>query len=396
MRKNQIYFFFAVFILFNMAANFAHPVTPAFIVERNLDSSMFGIALAAMNTMNFLFSPFWGRYCSYVPTKRILTVSSIGYAAGQIIFLFAQSEITVVFGRLFAGIFTGGCYTGFSNYIINTSADSTERDRNLTVFITIQSVSSACGFFLGGMMGLISTEFSILIQIISLSLSGILFGFVCADDTPWKEHPQTALTMKDVNPFRSFISVKAYISPMLALIFSIVAISAIGQNSYEQCFNYYIKDQFGMSSVYNGTFKAIIACITLILNATVCTMLQKKTDINRSFLYILEACFGLIAMILLFRWQYLFISVYILYSSVNVIRLPLLQSMVAMRSNSVSRNSLMGFYQAMTSLGGIFGALFAGLIYKLGSMLPFVLAFCAYGLSIIIGIIYISHYRKEK
>ena len=35
-----------------MAANFAHPVTPTLIVERHLDSSMFGIALAAMFVMS--------------------------------------------------------------------------------------------------------------------------------------------------------------------------------------------------------------------------------------------------------------------------------------------------------------------------------------------------------
>ena len=79
-----------------------------------------------------------------------------------------------------------------------------------------------------------------------------------------------------------------------------------------------------------------------------------------------------------------------------MIRLPLLQSMVAMRSNQENRNSLMGFYQSMTSLGGIFGALFAGLIYKQGPLLPFLLAFCAYGLSAAIGMVYGRYDRKEK
>ena len=75
--KKPLLLFFAVMVLFNMAASFAHPVTPTLIVERGLDSSMFGVALAAMMTMNFLFAPFWGKLCSYIPTKRIMLICGI-------------------------------------------------------------------------------------------------------------------------------------------------------------------------------------------------------------------------------------------------------------------------------------------------------------------------------
>lgn len=46
-KNKRFYAFLALTVLFNLAANFAHPVTPALIVERNLDSSMFGVAFAA-------------------------------------------------------------------------------------------------------------------------------------------------------------------------------------------------------------------------------------------------------------------------------------------------------------------------------------------------------------
>lgn len=395
MKNKRIILFLSAFVLFNLAANFAHPVTPALIVERGLDSSMFGVALAAMMTMNFLFSPFWGKLCNYIPIRRILLICAVGYAVGQIFFLFAADELTVVAVRLFAGIFVGGAFTGFYNYIVNTAADSAERDRNLTLFVTIQSISSAFGYFFGGMLGLISTETAILAQILCLALSGVLFRIVCTDNTPFKHRPERPLSLREVNPFGAFLTVGRFMTPMLALIFSVIAISSIGQNSYEQCFNYFIKDQYGMSSAYNGTFKGLIALVTLILNSTVCITLQRKTDINKTFLYILAACAGLILTILILNNQILFVFIYILYSSVNVIRLPLLQSMVATRSSSESRNSLMGFYQSMTSLGGIFGALFAGLIYKLDPMLPFILAFAAYAISMGVGIAYYRRYRIE-
>ena len=397
LKDSRFLIFFIIAFLFNVAASFAHPVTPTLIVERNLDSSMFGVALAAMMTMYFLFSPLWGKLCSYLPTKRIMLICSIGYACGQIIFGMAQSEAVVVGGRMFAGIFTGGCFVAMTNYVVNLCGeDMSLRGRNLVLLTTIQNVGSAVGYFIGGTLGLISVEAAFLSQVAVLSLSGVLWFLTCEDDTPYKAKPDRALQLKDVNPFSAILSARQFMTPTLALIFIITAISAVGQNSYEQCFNYYIKDQYGMSSAYNGIFKAVIAGLTLLLNSTVSIYLQQKTDINRSFLYILIACTMLVSLILINHSQILFIAVYIVYSSVMVLRLPLLQMLASSRSDKSNSNQVMGFYTSMNSFGGIFGALFAGLIYAKGAMLPFVLAFAAFLVSTLLAVYYQKLYRKEK
>ncbi len=387
-KKNLISFFIIAFLL-NLAASFAHPVTPTLIVERQLDSSMFGVALAAMMTMYFLFSPFWGKLGNYIPTRRIMLICCMGYALGQVFFAMAQSEVMVVAGRMFAGVFTGGCYTAMANYVINLSGDDRSvRGENLVILSTIQSVGSAIGYFIGGMLGIISVETAFAAQIGLLVFCGIFFRLLCIDDAPYKQKPEQPLSFKDVNPFAAFISAGSFMTLPLALVFVITAVSAIGQNSYEQCFNYFIKDQYGMTSAYNGLFKAVIAALTLFLNSTVSMYLQKRTDINKSFLYILIACTVLTSLILISQNQILFIAVYIVYSSVMVLRLPLLQAMCANRASASQSNAVMGFYQAMNSLGGIFGALFAGLIYARSAILPFILAFAAFLVSTLFGFIY--------
>ncbi len=396
MKKDKFSLFFVISFCFSMAANFAHPVTPTLIVERSLDSSMFGVALAAMMTMYFLFSPFWGKLCAYVPTKRIMLIGAVGYAVGQYIFGSAYSEAVVVGGRMFAGIFTGGAFTAIINYVVNfTQDDLKERGRKLVILSTVQNVGGACGYFIGGMLGLISVKAAFLAQVLALSLGGVCFYLICEDDTAVKVKPEKPLSFRDVNPFSAFLSARTFMTPLLAYVFIITAVSAIGQNSYEQCFNYYIKDQYGMSSAYNGMFKAGIAGLTLFLNSTVGLYLQKKTDINRSFLYILMLCTALIASVLIFRGQAVFIAVYIIYSSVMVLRLPLLQAMSSAQSSRETSNSVMGFYQSMNSLGGIFGALFAGLIYSRNPMYPFILAFIAFLISTLIGILYRRMYIRS-
>ena len=397
MKQNKrLLLFFAVMVMFNMAASFAHPVTPTLIVERQLDSSMFGVALAAMMTVSFLLSPFWGKLCGYIPTKRVMLICAIGYSIGQVIFGMATTEVQVVGGRLFAGIFTGGMFTSFSNYVINTSSDARERGQNLTIMVTIQNVAGAMGYFVGGMLGLISVEAAFVAQSITLAVAGVLFFIICMDDTPFKHKPEKPLSIKEANPFSAFAAAKTFMTPMLGLVFAIVAIAGIGQNSFEQCFNYYIKDQFGLSSAYNGMFKAAIAVVSLASNAFIGMRLQKKTDTNVSFLPIMACCTVPLCAILLFDTLVPFVAVDIIFFAFNAVRMPLLQNMAAMRTTPENSNSVMGFYQSMNSLGGIFGALFAGLIYSTNPIYPFVLAAAAFLIALGFSVVYVNRYKKEK
>ena len=138
--------------VFNMAANFVHPVTPTIIVDLGLNDYMFGLALAAMMLCNFLFSPFWGKIAGYISSKTVMLICGLGYALGQVFFGLAQTETQFLLARMFAGIFCGGSYVVFMTYTVNQSTDA-NRGRNLTINATLTSVSSAFGYFVGGMIG---------------------------------------------------------------------------------------------------------------------------------------------------------------------------------------------------------------------------------------------------
>lgn len=391
MKNKKMIVFFCICSLFNMAANFVHPVTPTLIVERGLNSAVFGTALAAMQTTMFLLPPFWGKLCDYIPTKRIMLICSFGYALGQVIFGAAQNEAMVYAGRIFAGCFTGGCFTAFSNYVIHISTPDT-RGTNLTALVTIQTVAGALGYFVGGFLGVVSVETAFAVQIAVLILCGVLFQLCCLDDTVFIPKPDHPMTLKEVNPFSAFVSAKTFMTPTLGLLFAIVAVSGIGHNAYEQSFNYYIKDQFLLSSAYNGTVKAVVAVMTMVLNSTVCIYLQKKTDTNKTFLPVLLLTLLPIGSAIVLRNQIPFFGAYLIYNGLYAIRMPLLQTLTANRATAENSNSVMGFYQSMNSLGSIFGALFAGLIYAANPMYPFILALLAFLAACLIGASYVKRY----
>ena len=91
-------------VLFNLAANFAHPVTPTVIQDLNLHDYMFGLALAAMMLTNFLLSPFWGKINEYISSRMSLLICCMGYGVAQIWFAYATTELQIVLARMFAGL----------------------------------------------------------------------------------------------------------------------------------------------------------------------------------------------------------------------------------------------------------------------------------------------------
>ncbi|NLY54562.1 MAG: MFS transporter [Firmicutes bacterium] len=389
-RSRPIFLFFMINILFCMAANFAHPVTPTLIQQRNFGDYMFGVALASMMTANFLFSPFWGKLAGWVSSRKVMLICAWGYAIGQIMFGFAATERMLVLARMFAGIFTGGIFTAFLTYLVNTSPLE-ERGQNLTVAATIQTVASAFGYFVGGMLGEIGTSIAIGAQVVLLAACGILFYLVCADDAKDELEANNLKTLvKEANPFAAFLAGKQILTTALATILLVTALANLGNSGFDQSFNYYLKAQLGLSPGYNGTIKAFIGLICLAANATVGMWLINKTDIRRSSIYVYLLCTLAMLGVVLVDAAVPFILANVVYFGFFAISVPLAQSLVADNAQAKDSNLVMGYYNGLKSLGSIFGSLAAGLLYTLNPKLPFVLGLIAFAFATLAA----AHYYR--
>ena len=227
MKKNRMYIFFFSLIIFNMAANFAHPVTPTVIKELNLSDYMFGVALGAMLVCNFLFSPFWGKLNDYIPSKTTMLICGAGYGIGQIFFGLASSETMIILARMFAGVFTGGAFVSFLTYTVNVSTDE-NRAKNLTICATIQSVAGAFGYFIGGTLGEIGIHLTFFVQAATLLGAGILFYIFLEDDRREKGAIPFKKVVKEANPFNAFKSCGSFLTITFACLFGVSILSNLG------------------------------------------------------------------------------------------------------------------------------------------------------------------------
>ena len=394
--RAKVLMFFACDIIFFMAANFVHPVTPTLFRSLGLGQYMFGIALAAMLLVNFLVSPFWGKLNDFVSSKVILLICCIGYAFGQWFFGQATTEWGFVVVRAFTGIFTAGSFVAILTYIVNTSADDKLRASYLTIHATIQAVASAFGYLAGGLLGEISVHTAINAQVITLFITGIAFFAICERDNKitLSEVPIRQLVTES-NPFSAFIAVKDFFKGALASIFILSILQSLGSISFEQSFNYYLKDVFNLTSGYNGLIKGVTGLLSLIVNSTLILWLMRKDCLDKSVAVLCSACSIIMTVSLIIVDPVIFIIgntiVHVLIMGVS----PLIQNTVAELSLAENRNLIMGFYNSMKSLGSVLGALLSGMLYMLNPKLPFIFGIGACVTSVIMTI-KLSHIAEIK
>ena len=386
MRKISINRMFMIIGLYSLFANFAHPITPTVIQNLGLHDYMFGVAFAAMSLTNFLFSPFWGKLSTRYGSAKVASLCFVGYGIGQYMFMVANTEFTIILARLVSGLFTGGVMVNQLIYLMENSALD-KRSQNLAINATIMAVVSAFGFLVGGYLGDISLELAFMSQVIGLIAVGILNFFILEDKEAESVEPFKEI-IKQSNPFKVVMDAKHLINSFLIVFFIVTVATSFASTCYEQCFNYFIKDQYNFPPSYNGLLKAIVGFITLAANSTICMWLLRKTDIKKSLIYVLVVCFVMMVSIVLVQDMFIFIAINVIFFGFNAVYLPLIQAILAQISKKDS-GVLVGLFNSMRSLGMVGGSLFAGFIYALGPRMSFVSAAIAFAIAI--GAAYINY-----
>jgi len=377
-KSSDLFFFFVVMFVFNMAANFVHPVTPTIIVNLNLNDYMFGLALAAMMAFNFLFSPFWGKIAGYISSKTAMLICGLGYALGQVFFGLAQTQTQFFLARMFAGIFCGGSYVVFITYTVNRSTDE-NRGRNLAINATATAVSSSFGYFIGGMVGEVNVYYSVWLQVATLVVTSILHFLFCKDDrqADLRQLSGKAL-VRECNPFSAIMQCRRFMNKTMAFLFLSFGLANLGYIAFEQCFNYYLRDQFGLSSGYNGVIKAALGVISLIANGTLCMWILRRKNTSPYMVGVMSVCAVAMVGVIAFNTMVPFIAVNVVFFAFYFISLPLAQDKVASLGRGAESNLVMGSFNAVKSFGSIFGSALAGFIYEIHAKLPFVFGLVAF------------------
>ena len=392
--KLRFFLFFTAMTMFNLAANFAHPVTPTIIQDLHLPDYMFGLMLAAMQITNFLFSPFWGKMNGIISSRRTLLICCTGYGVAQLLFALSRTQAAILAVRVLAGFFVGGIFVSFLTYVINR-AKPEDQARFLTYSATIQAVFGAFGYLVGGLLGEYSIRGTFFLQAAVLAAAGVLFRICCQPDAA-AEKADMKTVLRQSNPMKAFLDGRLFMTGAFVLLFTMNILMNFGNTGFDQVFNYYLKDQLGLTSSYNGAIKAAVGLISFVSNMTLCLWIIRRTRVPRSMAFMALFCTAASVGALLIPQIGGYIACSVLVYGGYAVSLPLLQHMVAGQADPERKNLVMGFYNATRSLGGIIGSLMAGFLYGVHVKLPFLTVAVTYAVATAVAVVYFLRSRKER
>ena len=375
--KLRFFLFFVAMTLFNLAANFAHPVTPTLIQDLRLPDYMFGLMLAAMQISNFLFSPFWGKMNGIISSRRTLLICCAGYGVAQLLFAVSRTQAAILAVRVLAGFFVGGIFVSF-----------------LTYSATVQAVSGAFGYLVGGILGEFSIRGTFFLQAAVLTAAGVLFRFACEPDAVTEKVGFKTL-LRQSDPLRAFLDGRHFMTGAFVLLFAVNILMNFGNTGFDQVFNYYLKDQLGLTSSYNGAIKAAVGLVSFVSNMTLCLWIIRRTHVPRSLAFMALFCTVASVGALLIPQIGAYIACSVLVYAGYAVSLPLLQHMVAAQADPAQKNLVMGFYNATKSLGGIIGSLTAGFLYGLHVKLPFLTVAITYAAATAVAMAYLFRGKRR-
>lgn len=388
MKKVSLNRFFVFYALFAIFANVAHPITPTMFTNLGYPDYMFGVSFAAMAFLVFISSPFWGKMGDLYGHSKIFAFSLPLYGISQMCFGLSTTIFMTTLSRLFCGFFSAGTIVSSMAYVINVT-DQDNRGRYMSYYAATNSIFSAFGYFIGGVLGNTSIFMVFILQTGALVISGAL-AFVNLSDPVRKKYTYST---SSINPFQAFIDMKEIMTATIITFLIAVFLTSFATTAYDNAFNYYIKAALSLPSSYNGTIKAIIGIVSLIVNFTINIYIVNKTDTRKSIVIVLLLC-GLSSMVVPFiKETMLFFLGNIVFFMFNAIYLPIQQVLVTKDQNTDTSGIISGVFNSIRAVGMIFGALFAGFVYSLGNILPFVAASIAFLFSSVISFINYKQYK---
>lgn len=394
MKKVSVFRMIFLVGLYSIFANLAHPIEPTIYKNLGFHDYMFGVAMAAMSLTNFLFAPFWGKMLDRFGCAKITGFSFFGYAIAQYMFAVTTTEVGLTFARLLAGVFISTVSVSQMLYVMRYSPQE-KTAKYLMYNATTCAVLSPVGYLIGGLLGDFSIKVTMMTQVAGLALIGVLFLLIL-DDEKSEQKLDTKGLFKEINPLKSFGEIRPYLSSMLTVFFIIAFATNFASICYEHSFNYLIKDEYGFSPSYNGFLKALVGIVALIANATVCSYLLRKTNVQKSTIGVLAVLAVMSVGIVVIKDIVPFIGINVVFFGFNSVYLPLLQATLAKISTKGDYGIFVGMFNAVRSVGSVGGSLIAGFAYAVSSRLPFVVTAVLFAGTVVCGVINYYQFSGKK
>ncbi len=374
MKKSPLFIIFLVVFIDLLGFGIIIPNLPLYAKSYGASGTTLGFLMASYSTMQFFFSPFWGRLSDRYGRRPIILLSILGVGLSMFILGQASSLLWLFIGRTLAGIF-GANISAASAYIADVTSPK-DRAKGMGLI----GAGFGLGFTMGPFLGAVLSQWGYGMAAYAagcLSMANFIFAYLRLKE------PETTHQIRKEHRSHASWDLKRKIlgNPQAGLAILIFFIVTFAFGQLETAFAFYMKDFFELDARGSGTILGMMGLImVLIQGGGIRKLVPKYGEVRLTLIGT-----GLMAITLLlstFTFSLQTFVIILLFNGIGfAITNPSISSLASRSVSEEIQGITMGTYQSAGSLARIFAPVTAGFLYDHIKPAPFRVAALLFALA---------------
>jgi len=351
-----------LFTLFMVSFSFGiiFPILPFYALSLGATPFELGMLTAVFALMSLVFSPIMGRLADKYGRKRLLMVGTIAFAAGYVVFAFADSLWMAFAARAFEGIAAAAMFPACLSLI---SDFSTEAQRGKAMGLV--SMSFSVGMMAGPAFGGIAASFAVRDAFL---LAAFLALCNFASIAFQVKEPKEKKESRDIATQEG--SLLAHIKSPLLFLFLSSFMVAFMIGGIDAVLALYTAEQMGFTSAQIGIVFMYIGFLVMLMQFVAGGMINKYGEVNMVMWGLLLSGAGFLLLVFSQSWLMLMLALAVFVAG-NALVFPSVNSLISKRVQG-KRGAVLGLASSFSSGGQMVGPLVGGLLYGISHTLAFI------------------------
>ncbi|CAG9610256.1 MFS transporter [Pseudoneobacillus rhizosphaerae] len=367
------------------------PILPAYLESIGQGGTAAGLFIAMFAGAQFLFSPIAGKWTDQYGRRKMIIYGLAGLTLSMFIFYAVDSIWLLYASRVVGGIGCAMLVPAIFAYVADITTME-QRAKGNSYVSAAMSLGIVVGPGIGGFLAEYGLKFPFLISAI-VSLVSVLFSVILLkeSDVTLQQGQQAHLQDDESMVQKIARSVKMpYFIPLI-----ITLVMSFGLIAYEAVIGLYLDNQFDATAkdiaiMVTGT-GIVSVIVQLFVVDRIVNRYGEKTVLN---IFIAVAAVGFFLSMFASSYAVFFGISLIIFLSSSILR-PVLNTLISKLAGN-EQGFAMGMNNAYMSIGNVAGPTFAGLLYDVNIIYPFVLGLVLLMVTLLITIIWQKRSLKVK
>lgn len=340
------------------------PIFPFFVEQLGAGGSALGLLVAIGSLTELIFAPLWGSLSDRVGRKPILMVGMLGYGLSMVLFGISTKLWMLFASRALSGVLSAATLSTSMAHIAD-STGAKERGGGMGALGGAAGLGIILGPGLGGWLGVdsLSTPFFVAaaLSLVSMLLIALLL--------PESLLPEARVVARKVGlvDFRELWA--ALHSPIAGLMLLVFA-GTIGTSNFEAIFGLYALDVLGYGPERVGAILVVVGVVAVVGRGLLTGLATRRWGEATVIKGALMAGAAAFLLLLMARDHIAVLLTTGLFALTTAFFRPAVHSLTSQRA-TVGQGAAMGLSSSFVSLGRVVGPIWAGVIYDVNPIYPY-------------------------